>query len=189
MTHRGVNVRSRISHTWKTKNLFLPPATKLRQGNVFTPVCHSVHRESVYQPPLGRHPWADTPQADTPCADTPAPLPSRCWDTHPPWQTPPGQTSPSDQTPPWADTPSWADTPWTHSPGQTSPAQCMLGYTPLHSAGWDTVNKRAIRILLECRLVGKIFAENCMEMKEIGRGEECPCTPLDPPFLFVKYVT
>ena len=23
---------------------FLPPATKLRQGNVFTPVCHSVHR-------------------------------------------------------------------------------------------------------------------------------------------------
>ena len=22
----------------------LPPATKLRQGNVFTPVCHSIHR-------------------------------------------------------------------------------------------------------------------------------------------------
>ena len=26
---------------------FLPPATKLRQGNVFTPVCHSVHRGEV----------------------------------------------------------------------------------------------------------------------------------------------
>ena len=26
------------------KTVFLPPATKLRQGNVFTPVCDSVHR-------------------------------------------------------------------------------------------------------------------------------------------------
>ena len=24
--------------------VFLPPATKLREGNAFTPVCHSVHR-------------------------------------------------------------------------------------------------------------------------------------------------
>ena len=40
----------------------LPPAKKLRQGNVFTPVCHSV------LPPLGRHP-----------------LPSACW-IHPPAQ-------------------------------------------------------------------------------------------------------
>ena len=29
--------------TVECKVLFLPPATKLRQGNVFTPVCHSVH--------------------------------------------------------------------------------------------------------------------------------------------------
>ena len=28
--------------------LFLLPATKLRQGNAFTPVCHSVHRGGVY---------------------------------------------------------------------------------------------------------------------------------------------
>ena len=47
--------------------LFLPPATKLWQGNVFTPVCHSVHT------PL----WTDTPRTDTPpqadtqWADTP----------------------------------------------------------------------------------------------------------------------
>ena len=143
MTHGGVSVRSRISHTWKTKNLFLPPATKLRQGNVFTPVCHSVHRESVYQPPLGRHPWADTPQADTPWADTPAPLPSGCWDTHTP-----GQTSPSDQTPPLGrhtllgrhplDTLPWADiscpvhagihTPCPLHAGIHPPAQCTLGH-------------------------------------------------------------
>ena len=32
----------------------LPPATKLRQGNVFTPVCHSVHRQGVCHIPLGR---------------------------------------------------------------------------------------------------------------------------------------
>ena len=45
------------------------------------------------------------------------------------WQ-PPGQT------PPWADNPPpRADTP------------------PLHSACWDTVKKRAVRILLECILV------------------------------------
>ena len=43
------------------------PQTKLREGNVFTPVCHSVHRGKVYTPgktlsPLGRHP----PSGQTP---------------------------------------------------------------------------------------------------------------------------
>ena len=111
--------------------VLLPPATKLRQGNVFTPVCHSVHRGCLtdtpgqtapppWQTALGRHPL-DRPRR----------------------QTPPGQTVPG-QTPPWAET-----------PRQTPPsAQCMLGYTPLplYSACWDTVNKRAVRILLECIL-------------------------------------
>ena len=75
----------------------------LQQGNVFTPVYHSVHRKSVclwsrgggclpHTPgqippsPLGRPPWADNPQADT------HPQPSACLDTHPPssacWDTP-----------------------------------------------------------------------------------------------------
>ena len=27
---------------------FLPPANELREGNVFTPVCHSVHSGGVY---------------------------------------------------------------------------------------------------------------------------------------------
>ena len=60
--------------------IFLPPSTKLRQGNVFTHVCHSVHR-GVY-PSMHRvetrpsqTPWANTtppPQVDTPHrVDTP----------------------------------------------------------------------------------------------------------------------
>ena len=52
-------------------------------------------------------------------------------------QTPPAQT-PHGQTPPWADTP------------------CLVHagiHTPLPRACWDTVNKWAVRILLECVLV------------------------------------
>ena len=64
-----------------------------------------------------------------------------CWDTH----THPGQT------PFWQVHPVGRHTP----PRQVHPpAQCMLGYTsPLRSACWDTVNKRAVRIPLECILV------------------------------------
>ena len=51
-----------------------------------------------------------------------------CWDTH----LPQADT-------PRADTPHWADTP--------------RADTPLRSACWDTVNKRAVRILRECNLV------------------------------------
>ena len=53
--------------------LLLPSATKLRPVNVFTPVCHSVHRgESAIAPPLGRHPlWAANPRHTPHRADTP----------------------------------------------------------------------------------------------------------------------
>ena len=61
--------------------LLLPLPTKLRQGNVFTPVCHSVHI-----------PRADTPQADTSLGRHP---PGR----HPPGRHPPGQTHPWVATP------------------------------------------------------------------------------------------
>ena len=77
--------------------------------------------------------------------------------THP-WQTPPRQTSP------WADTPPGRHPPCSDTPhAQTcwdtpTPAQCMLGYTSLlRSACWDTVNKRAVSILLECILVEIVF--------------------------------
>ena len=51
---------------------------------------------------------------------------------------PPGQTPPR-QTPPWADTP----------PEQTPCSAC-----------WDMVNKRAVRILLECNLVDSNLARD-----------------------------
>ena len=119
-------------------------------------VSHSVHRGlpqcMLGYPPRTRHPpgpgtpqsrhplGTDIPQSrhppgpDTPRPGTPQ---SRC----PPEQTPPPtgpdtpQTRyPSEQTPPRADTP----------PSRHPPEQCMLG---------DTVNKRAVSILLECNLV------------------------------------
>ena len=88
-------------------------------GNIFTPVCNSVHGGGVKTPPLGRHhPWVDTHPGQT------LPLP--------------GQTPPLGR-------PLQADTPWAETP---------LGrHTPLHSACWDTVNKRAVGIILECILV------------------------------------
>ena len=91
-------------------------------------------------------PWADTlPWADPPGRHTPG--------RHPLGRHPPGQTSPLGRHPPWADTPH-AQTCW----DTPTPAQCMLGYTPLlRRACWDTVNKRAVSILLECILVEIVF--------------------------------
>ena len=89
-------------------------------------------------------PWADTLPGQTPSLGR-----------HPPWaDTLPGQT------PPWADIPK-ADT----APGQTPPRQTP----PLGSACWDTVNKRAVHILLECNLVSSIIL---------------PIHLQDPPFVF-----
>ena len=58
---------------------------------------------------------------------------------------PPLVRHPHGQTPP----------PWQTSPWQTHPCQVHAGIHPsLCSTCWDTVNKRAVRILLECILVG-----------------------------------
>ena len=69
---------------------FLPSATKMWQGNIFTGVCQSVcsQREGVSgRHPPGRHPRADTPLGKQPLGRHPpwadTPLPSACWDTHP----------------------------------------------------------------------------------------------------------
>ena len=81
----------------------------------------------------------------------------------PPWQTPPGRHPPG-RNPPWVD-PSGRHPPpcpvhagmHSHLPSACCdthpPTQCMLGYIPLPSTCWDTVNKRVIRIPLECILV------------------------------------
>ena len=119
------------------------------QGNIFAPVCHSVHRGvclSAYWD--SRPPGADPPRVGTPQEQTPPPpgadTPLRT-DT-PPGADPLGADTPQEQTLPRS-TPSrnrhppGAATPREQTP---PPAQCMLG---------DTVNKQAVRILLECILV------------------------------------
>ena len=70
---------------------FLPPATKLQQGNVFTPVCHSVHRGCLSHP--GQTPsWADTPGQTSPLGRPPGKTPPLPGQTYTPWaDTPPAQ--------------------------------------------------------------------------------------------------
>ena len=98
--------------------------------------------------------------------------------------------------PPWADSgqtsrplgrhPLWADTPSGRCRhGHTLPAQCMLGYTPLPSAFWDThapqppaqsmlgytwLLLRMVRILLECILVSQGFDTIEIIFRNDGNG-------------------
>ena len=93
----------------------------LGQGNIFAPVCHSVHGGEGGEGST----WAGTP---------------------PPMQVLPkqvhplGQVHPPGRYTPWVGTPPVAGTP-PHWAGTSPREQCMLG---------DTGNKRAARILLEC---------------------------------------
>ena len=141
----------------------LPPANEVCEGYVFTGVCLST----------GGSTWAGTPQAGTPWAGTP---PGRYPLTGTP---PPGQVPPQAGTPLWAGA-SQAGTPpqqvpprqvhpprvgtprQVHHPGQVPPGYVYPlgrysppreGTPPGHSACWDTVNKRAVRIPLKCILV------------------------------------
>ena len=70
-------------------NIYHRPQRSCGQGNIFTPVCHSVHREGV-------------------CL-------SACWDTpgsrHPPNRHPPGSRHPPEQTPPQSRPPGTKYTP------------------------------------------------------------------------------
>ena len=105
------------------------PKRSLGQGNIFTPVCHSVHRGGRGSPSLG----------GSPC-QTPTP---------PAWRTPPDQTPP----PPGADPPSMENPP---PPEQTPPHQTPPPDgepPPPGSRLRHTVYDRPVRILLECILV------------------------------------
>ena len=156
----GMNVWDVLSNNASTSPRYhasLLPATKLGQGYVFTGVCDSVHRGGVClsacwdttTPPGANIPLgADIPLEQIPPGSrhSPPPRSRHPPGSRPPWeQTPPPLRSrpPQEQTPaprsrhppPSRHTPPRADTP---------PAQSMLG---------DTVNARAVRILLECNLV------------------------------------
>ena len=105
---------------------YLPAATKLGQGNVFTGVCDSVHRGGGCLPEcmLGYPPGADSPRPDTPPGADP---PSR----HPHWeQTAPWTRHPPRSRPPWEQT----HTPQTrhprtrHPPDQAPPRKQMPAY-------------------------------------------------------------
>ena len=111
--------------------ILLLAATKLGQGNVFTGVCHSVHRgEGV-------------------CL-------SACWDARPPRPGTPPQTrhTPQDQAHP-PPPPQNRHPPRPGTPPQTRhttpPDQAHS--PPPGSRRQHTVNERPLRILLECILV------------------------------------
>ena len=84
--HIAHNNDIRTSFFWPS--VFTARKRSLGQGNIFTPVCHSVHGGGLSQCMLGCHP---PPRADTPpplAADTPR------------QQTPPRADTPREQTPP-----------------------------------------------------------------------------------------
>ena len=120
------------------KNIFLF-VNEVCESYVFTGVCLStgdVCPNACWDTPLGRHPPRQTPARQTPSGQTPPPWadiflgrnppPRACWDRHP--------------------LPSAC---WMHIP---RPMHAGI-HTPLRSGCWDTVNKRAVRIPLECILV------------------------------------
>ena len=84
--------------------IYLPPATKLWQGNVFTPVCQSFcsqgrgslsGRPPIQRPPGQKPPWTETPPGHRPpWTETPLDRePNRI-------ETPPRQRRPLDRDPP-----------------------------------------------------------------------------------------
>ena len=126
-----VNLRGRRSE-------LLPPANEVWGKVIFSVACvkNSVHRRGLTQCMLGYHPPRTRPPGSRPVPRSRSP-----------WvQTPPRSTPPWEQTPPQSRHPLGADTPWSRHPPSRHPPpeQCMLG---------DTVNKRAVCILLECNLV------------------------------------
>ena len=95
--------------------LYLPTATKLGQGNVFTGVCDSVNRGCLPQCMLGYPLGADTspPGVDTPRSRHPLPRPDTPFprpDTAPGTRHPPGPDTPWTRHPPQEQTPPWDQT-------------------------------------------------------------------------------
>ena len=152
---------SKASYYGTVRILFNRPQRSCGQGNIFAPVCHSVHRgvsNSVHAgipqppqeqtPPGSRHPLgADTPWSRHPREQT-----------HPPGSRhPSGADTPQSRHPPEQTCPLGADTLQSrHPPEQTHPqadSPCLGTDTPPESRLQHTVNEGPVRILLECILV------------------------------------
>ena len=95
-----------------SRDLFslLPAATKLGQGNIFTPVCDSVNRGGTWSGPRGGT-WQTPPRPGTP--------PPRDQTRH----TPPQTRPPQDQTPPQPGTPPLLPPDQTPPPPDQTPSR------------------------------------------------------------------
>ena len=142
--------------------MYLPSVTKLQQANVFTPVCHSVHRgEGALSgrppldrdppppdrgpldrdPPGQRHPWTETPLDRNPPLPGQRPLP--------PGQRPP----PPDRYPhPQTETPPDRDSPWTETPDR-DPRTVKSGR---YASYWNAFLLQVLKVHLEpvCMMCG-----------------------------------
>ena len=141
-------------------NTFYCPQMKLRKGNVFTPVCHSVHNGMSAPVYAGIHtpPWADTPWTDTPLS------------RHSPGQTSPGRHSQEDTSPwqtplLWADTPLWVNTPSRQTPpmADTPEADTPQTLTDGHCCGRYTSYWNAFLLSLNPLDSVKTFIKNSLE--------------------------
>ena len=151
------------------------PQRSCGQGNIFTPVCHSVHGGACLRqtPPREQTP----PRKQIPPGQAHPPPPRQA---HPQAGTPPRAGTPPWQAPPWEGTP-WAGTPPRAGtppgrrgtpPRQVTPPQAgnpqfffylffIFGdIPPPNPRSWlrHMVNERPVRILLECILVTCSFS-------------------------------
>ena len=130
--------------------IFTARKRSLGQGNVFTPVCDSLHRGvCVSQHAMGRGVcfWC-TPPLATPLDTLPSQEETPSW-IHPAWaDIHPGQTPPPGHAPP-GHTP-WADTPRQTPPGQTRPLKMTTEVGGTHPNGMHSCSLIDLRHMIEC---------------------------------------
>ena len=108
---------TRMLSMFLTSSVYYRPKRSFGQGNIFTPVCHSVHR--------GGSGKENPPRPDTPPSMETPPLP---------WRTPRHGEPPRDQTPPGPDPPGTRPPPGPDPPDQTPPGKQTPAFG-LRSAG------------------------------------------------------
>ena len=159
--------------------IFTASKRSFGQGNVFTPVCHSVHRggRGVCPTPSLPHRQTSWMQTSSGCR----PSRYRPPDAHPPGcRPPPRQTSAWMQTPLDADPPGCRSLPLGRPPCMQTPLgrpPCMqtpLGRPPPRfNPPPRYISKRVVRILLECILVKNwkhFIRKNIYHCKILGCG-------------------
>ena len=134
-------------HYWN----FYRPQWSCGQGYIFTPICHSVHRGGLPQCMLGCHTPPREAHAPPPCEQN-SPWEvclTACWEgSNPPGSVPHCMLGRKHLPP--------GKSASLHAGKEASPpgslSECMMRRK--HPPSLNTVNKRPVRILLECILVG-----------------------------------